>query len=114
MLTNPSPFLPSDFEVITLGQALLGAALLMGTRLGHNPLSLVWGHWFVRDGLDQAPTRFGWLLVLLAGFNLLLSIAGPIFGFAAYFYAKLLIVMPISGVAAWWIGRRLRHFRIDS
>ena len=98
---------------MTLALAMVGAVLLIGTRLGLDPLVLGIGRRFTRAGLDQAAIRFGWLLLMSAAIGIALALAVPTIGFSAYFYAKLLIVTPISGLAAWWITRRLHDFRID-
>lgn len=108
-----NPYFSDDFLFVTIGLASLGGALLISSWVGRNPLELVWGRQYAKPALDQAANSFGWLLLLLAAINLVLAFAGPAVGFRAYITTKLLIVMPISGMAAWWIGRRLSAFRID-
>lgn len=99
----------TDLAAVTLGLAVL----LVGVLIGRNPLAPIWGRQFTQAALDDATFRFGWLSVALALFNVVLADAGPTIGFPTYFYAKLLIEMPFSGFAAWWITRRLQDFRID-
>lgn len=108
-----NPYFSTDLAEVTLGLALLGGVLLVAVRIGRNPLASIWGRRFTRTGLDEAASRFGWLSLTLAAFNVALAHAGPVIGFSTYFYAKLLIEMPISGFAAWWITYRLQDFRID-
>jgi intracellular septation protein len=111
---------------VTIFNALFAVFLLGGLWLGKNFFKYVFGttFFYTHEGWDKFTKNFAWFFIFTAVANEIVRVSFADFlyyvgdyrldGINIWILFKIFIIMPISGLFAWWQTQQLQKYRLPA
>ena len=112
---------------VTIFNVMFAVFLFAGLWMGKNFFKYIFEKTFhyTKEGWDKFTWSFAWFFVLTAVLNEAVRLGFSkdeiynIFGFAmdgvnVWILFKICLIMPMSGLYAWWLTRQMQRYRVDT